>query len=108
MKACKYLNLHPYMAMLQKRAVLIALLGGSMESAWRQGIRLHLRRKHKISKGICVVTHVGCSVKQQEWIKKEILKYVPFERIVMQKASFTNACNTGKNAIGIAYYTFPK
>lgn len=107
-KICRFLNLHPYMAMLQKRAVLIALLGGSMESAWRQGIRLHLRRKRKISRGICFVTHVGCSVKQQEWIKKEILKCIPFERVVMQKASFTNACNTGKNAIGIAYYTFPK
>ncbi|MBO5278718.1 MAG: DegV family EDD domain-containing protein, partial [Lachnospiraceae bacterium] len=107
-KVCRFLNLHPYMAMLQKRAVLIALLGGSMENAWRQGIRLHLRRKRKISRGICFVTHVGCSVKQQEWIKKEILKCIPFERVVMQKASFTNACNTGKNAIGIAYYTFPK
>jgi len=108
MKVCKFLGLHPYMAMVQNRAVLVALLAGSMENAWRQGIRLHLHRKSRISKGICFVTHVGCSVKQQEWIKKEILKYVPFERIVIQKASFTNACNTGKNAIGIAYYTFPK
>lgn len=107
-KICRFLNLHPYMAMLQKKAVLIALLGGSMESAWRQGIRLHLHRKRKIIRGICFVTHVGCSVKQQEWIKNEILKYVPFERVVMQKASFTNACNVGKYAIGIAYYTYPK
>lgn len=106
-KACRFFNLHPYMAMVQKRAVLVALLGGSMESAWRQGIRLHLRKKRKISRGICFVTHVGCSVKQQEWIKNEILKCIPFERVVMQKASFTNACNTGKNAIGIAYYTLP-
>ena len=59
----------------------------------------------KINKDIVFVTHVGCSVKQQEFIKKEISKYVKFDRIIVQKASFTSACNVGMESIGISYYT---
>ena len=31
-------------------------------------------------------------------------KFIPFEEVIIQKASFTNACNAGVRSIGIAYY----
>ncbi len=102
-KFCKMMQLHPYVRMKQKRAALVGLLSGTLEDAWRQGIFWHLRKKRKISKGVVFITHVGCSVKQQEWIKKEILRRVPFERVIIQKASFTTACNSGMESIGISY-----
>ena len=104
-KACDMLKLHPMVRMKQGKAVCVGLLGGSVEYAWRQGIHWHLRDKRKISKEVVVITHVGCSVKQQEWIKNEVLKCVPFERVIMQKASFTSACNSGIESIGISYYS---
>ena len=101
---CRALQLHPFLTMRQKNAVLSGLLGGSLEMAWRKGIRRHLRKKRKISKEVVFITHVGCSVKQQEWLKREVLKCVPFEKVIIQKASFTVACTSGMEAIGISYY----
>jgi len=102
-KVCKIFQLHPYVGMKQKKAVLMGVLTGTVEDAWRHGIFWHLRRKKKINKSVVFITHVGCSVKQQEWIKKEILRRVPFERVIIQKASFTTACNSGMESIGISY-----
>lgn len=107
-KICRMFHLHPIAVMRQKKFVLSYLLGGSLENAWRWGIRWHLRKKRRISKGIIVITHVGCSVKQLDWIRNEIQKCVPFERIMIQKASLTVACNSGVESIGIAYYTQQK
>ncbi len=104
-KACRMLHLHPMAVMRQGRVVLSHFMGGSLESAWRWGIHWHLRKKRKISRRIIVITHVGCSVKQLDWIRNEIQKCVPFERIMIQKASLTVACNSGVESIGIAYYT---
>ncbi|MBQ7955463.1 MAG: DegV family protein [Lachnospiraceae bacterium] len=107
-KVCRTFGLHPFIAIRQKRVAVVGLLGGSLESAWKQGIRWHLRKKKRISRRIVFVSHAGCSVKQLEFIKKEIMKCVPFERIIVQKASFTIACNAGMEAIGISYYTLQK
>lgn len=104
-KVCRLFHLHPVAVMRQKKVVLSFLLGGSLEYAWRWTIRWHLRKKRKISKRIIVITHVGCSVKQLDWICNEIQKCVPFERVIVQKASLTVACNSGVESIGIAYYT---
>lgn len=104
-KLCRALQLHPFVTMRQKNAIVIDVFGGNLENAWKKGIRRHLRKKRKINRDIVFITHVGCSVKQQEWIKKEVLKCVPFERVIVQKASFTVACNSGMETVGIAYYS---
>lgn len=103
-KMCRMFHLHPYGGLVQKKAVLRALFAGSLESAWRQGIHVLFHRKKRVNKDIVFVTHVGCSVKQQEWIKKEIARYIRFDQVIIQKASFTSACNVGMESIGIAYY----
>ncbi len=103
-KMCRMLHLHPYAGLIQRKALLKGLLFGNLESAWKQGIRIMMCRKRRINTDIVFVTHVGCSVKQQEWLRKEIAKYVKFDRFIIQKASFTSACNVGMESIGIAYY----
>ena len=104
-KMCRTLHLHPYAGLVQGKAMLRGLMIGSLESAWKQGVYWIMHRKRKINRDIVFVTHVGCSVKQQEWLKKEIAKYVEFDRIIVQKASFTSACNVGMETIGISYYS---
>ncbi len=103
-KVCRVLQLHPYAGMVQKNAVLVGLLGGTVESAWRQAIIWMLRKKKSINTDVVYITYVGCSVKQLEWIKKELLKRVSFKKVIIQKASFTSACNVGMKSIGISYY----
>ncbi len=104
-RVCRMFQLHPYVAMRQGRASLVGLLGGSLEGAWKQGIAWHLRKRWKISQDVVFITHVGCSVKQQEWIKNEVQKHIPFERVIIHRASFTNACSSGMETIGISYYS---
>ena len=106
-KACRILSLHPFAGIRQKKAVLVGLLGGSLENAWKQGVFLSLKNKRKINTDIVYISHVGCSVKQQEMIKEEVLKYVPFKKVIIQKASFTTACSVGMETIGFSYYMIP-
>ena len=104
-KLCRILHLHPYAGLIQGKALLRGLYAGSLESAWKMGIYWIMHRKRKINRDIVFVTHVGCSVKQQEFIKQEIAKHVEFDRIIVQKASFTSACNVGMESVGISYYS---
>ncbi len=101
---CNIMQLHPYVEVRPKKRVFICLLGGSLENSWKHGIRWHLRKKHKISTDVVFITHVGCTVKQLEMIKNEVAKYIKFDRVIVQKASFSVACNVGMEAIGISYY----
>ncbi|MBO5336087.1 MAG: DegV family EDD domain-containing protein [Lachnospiraceae bacterium] len=104
-KVCRLFNLHPFAGVRQKKVVLVGLLAGNLEAAWRQGIRWHLRNKRKVNKDVVFITHVGCTVKQIEWVKAEVLKRVPFDYVIVQKSSFSNACNSGMHTIGISYYS---
>ena len=40
-----------------------------------------------------------------DWIKKEVQRYVTFEQVIVQKVSFSVACNLGLGTIGIACFT---
>lgn len=104
-KACRMFQLHPMAVMKNKKPVAVGLLGGTLESAWKQGIRWHLRKKRRISSEVVIVTYVSCSVKQQEWIVNEIKKRINFKKLIMQKASFSTACNVGIGSVAISYYS---
>ena len=103
-KACQRFSLHPMGEVKQGKARLVGLLGGTIESAWMQGIKWSLRHKKKINEDIIFITHVGCSYKDLQKIKKEILRCIPFARVEIIKASFTTACNAGVSTVGISYY----
>ncbi len=101
---CNVFGLHPMAVMKQKRVTPVALLGGNLENAWRSMIRWHLWNKKKVHPGVVLISHADCSVKQLEMVINEVKKRVPFQRIIVQKTSFTIACSSGLESIGIAYY----
>jgi hypothetical protein len=75
-----------------------------MEGAWKRLIRWHLRHKGKISTDIIYITHAGCTVEQLELIRHEILRCIPFEKVIVQRPSVSIACNSGIGTFGMAYY----
>lgn len=101
---CNLFQFHPVVSMHQSKSVVTGVYSGNLEESWRKFIRACLRRKKKINAEVIFITYVGCSVKQQELIREEILKRIPFKRVIIQKASFANACNSGMLTIGISYY----
>ena len=75
-----------------------------MEHAWKRFIRRRLYRRGKINTDIIFVSHAGCSVEQQELIRREVMRRIPFRKVIMQRASVSTACNTGIGTFGFAYY----
>ncbi len=103
-KLCKLFNMHPVIKMNQSRMCMIGVRCGRLEGAWKRFIHLHLLRKSRISTDIVFITHAGCSVEQQELIRREILRCIPFKKVIMQRTSVSIACNAGIGTFGIAYY----
>ena len=104
---CRWFTLRPVIAPVKSKVRVIGFYGGTLQTAWRGFLHFHLHRKSKINTDVVVVTHSGCSVREQEFIRNELLRFLPFKRIILQKASFTNACSVGEKAVGIAYYVNP-
>jgi len=100
---CRFLILRPVLAPVKSRVRIVGFGIGAMDTAWRGFLRVQLRKK-KISTDAILITHSGLSVREQEYIRSEVMRMVPFKRIIMNRASFTNACSVGPKTIGISYY----
>lgn len=103
-KVCNMFRLRPILKVKKSRISVEGFCIGNMQTARIHMIRKNLRFKRRINKGVVYITHVGLSVKQQQIIKAEITKQVPFEQVFLEKASFSSACNTGMGTFGFAYY----
>lgn len=79
-----------------------AYIGGT-QKIWERYIRKQLFGRATNS-DIIFVTHAGLNAEQKEFVKKQVLQYVPGKRVIFQKSSVSCACNSGLPAIGIAYY----
>lgn len=101
-KICNEFQLHPLVCVNTKKMTVRRLVIGNSEYAWKQAIRWYLR-KGRANEDFIYIVHAGCSVRQQKWLIQEVNKYVPFEKVILQKACFSNACNWGTKAIGISY-----
>lgn len=99
------LHLHPVLKMKNSRISIVGFEVGNMDVTRTRFIRKKLRFKRGINSETVYITHVGLNVKQQQMVREEICKYVPFDTIYMEKASFSCACNTGMGTFGFSYYT---
>lgn len=104
---CRWFMLRPVIGPVKSKVRILGFRIGALELAWRSLIHFHWHRKKKINTDIAIITHVSCSVKEQELLRNEMMRFLPFKRVIVQKASFTNACSVGAKAIGIAYYVNP-
>lgn len=104
---CRWFMLRPIIAPVKSKVRVIGFYIGALEGAWKWFIHFHLHRKSKINTDVVVVTHSGCSVKELDFLRNELMRFLPFKRIIVQKASFTNACSVGAKTVGIAYYVNP-
>lgn len=103
-KICELFQFHPVLKMGQSKLNLVGVRGGKMDGAWKRFIHWHLLWKKRINTDIIFISHVGCTIEQQTLIQREILKHIPFKKIIIQRASVTTACNSGIGTFGFAYY----
>lgn len=101
---CRILGLHPAIKIKQSRMVMSGVRVGRMDRAWKRFIHWHLIGKDHINDEVIYISHVGCSVEQQELIRREVLRCIPFKKVIMQRTSVSLACNAGIGTFGFAYY----
>jgi DegV family protein with EDD domain len=97
------MHARPAISMRRSRVQISGAYFGSLNSAWKKFIRMHLLGKSSIDTSVVYITYTNLTAQQQEFIRKEILKQVPFAQVIMQKSSFSAACNAGIRTMGFAY-----
>lgn len=98
-------DLHPQLHMRHSALKVYGCRIGKMENAKKRFIRSVLRRKSRIDHRVVLITHAGCTLKQQQEFVDEVLRRVPFEKVIIQKASVSCASNGGLGTMGLAYLT---
>lgn len=102
---CNIFNLHPIARMHQNDIKARGFRSGKLDRAKKRFIRGLLRRRNRIDTRVAIITHASCSVKQQREFVDEVLKYVPFERVIVERSSVSCSTNGGLGTMGIAYLT---
>ena len=77
------LNLHPVLRMRQNSLKIAGFHTGNLDRAKKRFIHKLLRRKSRIDTRVVFISHAGCTIKQQEEFVNEILKYIPFENVIL-------------------------
>ncbi|MGN1090017.1 MAG: hypothetical protein ACI4Q6_06405, partial [Huintestinicola sp.] len=76
---------------------------GDYERSIHSYIRGQLRRPVRIDKNRCFITHVGCSVRMINDIKKETVSRCSFKELSVTKASATISSNCGPETFGLLF-----
>ena len=100
---CDNLNVRPVIGVLQGKMKVCGIKIGSFEHAYKSYIRGQLKNKKRIDNRILIITHAGCTVKQQELIAAEVKKYMEFDTVIFQKACATISSNCGLGCFGLLY-----
>lgn len=98
-------NLHPIVRMRDNDTKVRGFRAGKLDKAKKSFVHRILRKKYRIDPRVVFITHASCSLKQQQALIDEVLKYVPFERVIVTKASVSCSTNGGLGTMGVAYLT---
>jgi DegV family protein with EDD domain len=98
------LRLHPVVKMSQSGMVCRGVMAGDMENCRKRFISRQLWKKRWINTDVISVSYAGFEVSQQNFVRKEITRRIPFAKVYMEKASVSNACTLGAGSLGMAYY----
>lgn len=102
-RVCRFLKLHPALRICEGRLKVNSGRRGRIQSARKRFIRRSLFWRRYIDNRVVYITHAGCTLEEQKEVVGEVLKRVPFQKVIIQKASVSVSCNTGIGTIGIAY-----
>ena len=102
-KLCEELNLHPIIKSRHGALTLCGVKSGKIEQARKHYIRNQFFLKKRIDTDVVYITYIGCTVEQRQEIEKEVKKYVPFHRVIMQRCSVSLASKLGFGIVAIAF-----
>ncbi len=100
---CKAFMIHPVIVLKNSSMKVGALRIGTRDFAWKKYISSALNTSGKIDKKLLFITYAGLKKEELEEIKAQVVRIVPFEHIVFQKASPSIATNCGPGAFGVLF-----
>lgn len=101
----EFFSLHPIVRMRDNDTKVRGFRAGNLDKAKKSFVHSILRKKDRIDKRVVFITHASCSLKQQQELIDEVLKYVPFENVIVTRASVSCSTNGGLGTMGVAYLT---
>lgn len=102
---CELFNLYPLVRMKNNDTKVMGLRAGNLDISKKAFIRKLFRRKKRIDPRVVFITHASCTIKQQQEFVDEVLKYIPFENVIVERASVSGSSDAGLGTMGIAYLT---
>ncbi|MCH5252097.1 MAG: response regulator [Lachnospiraceae bacterium] len=102
---CDTFHLHPILKMSQSYPKFAGFLAGNLDKARKRFIRKSLIKKKQIDTRVVFISHAGCTIKEQKEFVDEILKYIPFEKVIVERASVSGSSNGGLGTMGFSYLT---
>ncbi|MBR5116009.1 MAG: DegV family EDD domain-containing protein, partial [Lachnospiraceae bacterium] len=97
--------LRPILALKNGRMGVSRICIGEQEHSWKRYINKTLSVAGEIDLRRIFVVHVGLSEKALAQIREEILRKMPFESVVFQKASPAISINSGPGTFGLLFMT---
>lgn len=102
-KICDYFHLHPVVKSKHGVLAFCGVRGGKLDLARKHFVQSQLFLKNRINTDIAFITYVGCTVEQQNNLKKQVEQCVPFDRLILQRCSVPIVSNAGLGIIAITY-----
>lgn len=102
-RICSIFRIHPVLKIKNGKLTLQNIEIGDYETSAKHYIRKAVGNKRSAENDRCFVTHVGCSVKMIDMIKKQAADSFGFKEIFVTKASATISSNCGRETFGILY-----
>ena len=75
----------------------------ALDLARKHFVQSQLFLQNRINTDIAFITYVGCTVEQQNNLKKQVEQCVPFDRLILQRCSVPIVSNAGLGIIAITY-----
>lgn len=97
-------GLHPVLEINRKCLGIKGFRMGGLRHARKMFVRSMFWRRKKVNPAAVFITHAGISRKEQEMMKRAVLRYIPDAHIIIQKACVSTSCSAGLGTVGIAYF----
>ena len=93
----------PFVSVLDRKLFWQRFYIGRGRKVWEKYIASSLSLPLRIDSGCVYVTYSGMSASDLDWIRDEILKRVPFKKVVLKRISPALAIGCGPGSFGIMY-----
>ncbi len=100
---CDSLLLHPVIVLRKSKISVSTMMMGDFEHVAKRYVRRVFLDTRNIDRRILFITYAGMSEKKLRYIQELVRQYCPFERVYLQKASASVACNCGPGSFGLLF-----